>query len=98
MSVDVLQRYASTLSQGFKDEYMGNSPGRWVDAVATYCKNRPRQLSPKTVTKHCDRVDEIALYTKFGELSYPCRRNESAVKSKDRQKFTKTNLGKNGEL
>ena len=30
-----VQRYSSTLSQGFKDEDLGNLPGWWADTVAT---------------------------------------------------------------
>ena len=58
VQTQTLQGYSSTLSQGFKDEDMGNSPGWWVATVASYCPNRPSQLLETTVTKHCDRVDE----------------------------------------
>ena len=53
-----LQRYSSTLSQGFKVEDLGNSPGWWAATIATYCQSRTSQLLAKTVTKHCDRLDE----------------------------------------
>ena len=43
-----VQRYSSTLSQGFKDEDSGNSPGWWATTVATYCPSRPSQLTQET--------------------------------------------------
>ena len=33
---DCIQRYSSTLSQGFKDEELGNSPGWWANIEATF--------------------------------------------------------------
>ena len=54
----VVQRYSSTLSQGFEDEDLGNFPGWWAATVATYCPSRPSQLLATTITKHCDRVDK----------------------------------------
>ena len=51
----VLQRFSSSLSQGFKDEDLGNSPGWWATIVANYC---PSRLSQLLTTKHCDRLNE----------------------------------------
>ena len=53
-----LQRYSSTLPQGFKDQTLENSPGWWAVTVATSCPSRPSQLLATTVTQHCDRLDE----------------------------------------
>ena len=57
-----LQRYSSTLSQGFKENDLGNSPGCWADSVATYCSRRPSQLSAKNHTKTLRQSGWIALY------------------------------------
>ena len=40
MIANSVHRYSSTLSQGFKDWNLGNSPagGWWADIVDTYCK------------------------------------------------------------
>ena len=53
-----IQFNSSTLSQGFKDEDLGNSPSWWAATVATYCQSRHSQLLATAVTKHCDWVDE----------------------------------------
>ena len=46
-----LQRYSSSLLQGFKDEDLGNSPGRWTATVATYCPSTPGELPKFLLTK-----------------------------------------------
>ena len=47
-----LQRFSSTLSQGFED--LGSSP----TTVATYCTSRPWELPKSSSSKPCDRADE----------------------------------------
>ena len=55
---ELLQRFSSSHSQGFKHEDFGNSPGWWATTFATYCPSRPWQLTLKKITKHVERVDE----------------------------------------
>ena len=56
--VKCLQWYSSSLSQGFEDEDLRNSPGWLASTVATYCPSRPSQLLANNITKPCDRLDE----------------------------------------
>ena len=51
LNFKTLQRYSSSLSQGFQDVDLGNSPGLWATSVASYCPSRPSQLLATPVTK-----------------------------------------------
>ena len=51
-------RYSFSLSQGFIDQDLGNTPGLLVATASTYCPSRPSQLLTTTATKHCDKLDE----------------------------------------
>ena len=53
-----IQCFSSSHSQGFRDEELGDSPGCWTTAVATYCQNRPLQLTQRNITKHNEQVDD----------------------------------------
>ena len=55
---DYLQSVFSTLSQGFEDDVLGNSPVWLADTAATYCPERPSQLTQENIAKHCDRVEK----------------------------------------
>ena len=45
-----VQRYSSTVLQGFKHHDLGDSPGWWAATVSIYCPSRPSQL-PKENNK-----------------------------------------------
>ena len=53
-----IQRYSSSLSQGFEDEDLGNSLHWGAPTVATYCPSRPSHHLVNNLTKNCDRLDE----------------------------------------
>ena len=46
-----VQRYSSTLSQGFEDEDLGNSPVWWAATVATYSARFAGDQSESSVFK-----------------------------------------------
>ena len=53
-----VQRYSTSLSQGFEDEDLWNSLGWWAATVATHCPSRPSQRLATAVTRHCGIMDE----------------------------------------
>ena len=57
-----LQRYSSSLSQGFKDKDLRYSPGWWATTVATYCPSRPSQLFTEQPQKNSEEVDGNRMY------------------------------------
>ena len=69
-----IQRYSSSLSQGFRYNILGDSPSWWSDTVATNCPSRPKQfLAPRVTNIASDWMNSSIFYMEHLYKGQPVR-------------------------